>query len=135
MEQKLDFNRLLSRIQRSKFRMRFKLEREDLAYLERIGPEKIKRHAIDFIQLRLAPAQPLNDGTQTPFKGHPVFKAQHATATCCRGCLSRWHSIPEGRALSVAEVEGIVTLVLEWIAWSRSLLAREQERCESVSQR
>ena len=135
MEQKLDFNRLLPRIQRSKFRMRFMLDREDLAYIERMGSEKIKSHAIDFIQKRLAPAQPLNDGKQTPFKGHPVFKAQHATATCCRGCLSRWHSIPEGKALTATQVEQIATLVLEWIAWSRLPLAREQERCEAVSQR
>ncbi len=29
-------------------------------------------------------AEPRNDGKQTPFRGHPVFTAQHATATCCR---------------------------------------------------
>ncbi|WP_251023391.1 DUF4186 family protein [Streptomyces sp. ISL-10] len=29
----------------------------------------------------------------------PVFVAQHATATCCRTCLERWHVVPAGRAL------------------------------------
>jgi hypothetical protein len=33
-------------------------------------------------------------------RGHPVFIAQHATATCCRGCLAKWHDIPAGRALT-----------------------------------
>ena len=50
------------------------------------GPEVIDRHAADFIRQRLAPAAPINDGKQTPMRGHPVFIAQHATATCCRGC-------------------------------------------------
>jgi hypothetical protein len=45
----------------------------------------------------------MNDGKQTPMRGHPVFIAQHATATCCRGCLEKWHAIPHGRALSEQE--------------------------------
>jgi hypothetical protein len=51
------------------------------------GAEVIDRHAADFVAGRLAPALPNNDGKQTPMRGHPVFIAQHATATCCRGCL------------------------------------------------
>ncbi len=52
---------------------------------------------------RLAAAAPINDGKQTPMRGHPVFIAQHATATCCRGCLEKWDAIPHGRALSEPE--------------------------------
>jgi hypothetical protein len=51
------------------------------------------------VSKRLGSANPLNDGKQTPFKGHPVFIAQHATATCCRGCLAKWHGIRKGEAL------------------------------------
>jgi len=49
-------------------------------------------------------------------RGHPVFIAQHATATCCRGCISKWHGIEKGRALNDDEVEFIVALIMEWIA-------------------
>ena len=42
---------------------------------------------------RIAPKEPLNDGKQTPMKGHPVFIAQHATATCCRECTRKWHKM------------------------------------------
>lgn len=42
--------------------------------------DTIEKHAIDFVEKRLAPAYIPNDGKQTPFKGHPVFIAQHATA-------------------------------------------------------
>jgi Domain of unknown function (DUF4186) len=37
--------------------------------------------------------EPANDGKQSPFKGHPVFIAQYAMATCCRGCLAKRHGI------------------------------------------
>jgi hypothetical protein len=60
----------------------------------------LRLHARDLIARRLAPAEPRNDGKQTPYRGHPVFVAQHATATCCRTCLERWHQIPKGRELT-----------------------------------
>ena len=44
-----------------------------------------------------------------------VFVAQHATATCCRGCLEKWHRIPKGRELTEAEQEYIVNVIMEWI--------------------
>ena len=75
----------------------------------------LRSHASDFIQKRLAPAVIPNDGKQTPQTGHPVFKAQHATATCCRTCLLKWYRIPKGRALKSAEVSEIVALILAWI--------------------
>src|SRR3546814_7102519 len=55
------------------------------------------------VEKRLAPAEPVNDGKQTPMRGHPVLIAQHATATCCRSCLAKWHGIPAGRLLDAAE--------------------------------
>ena len=42
-------------------------------------------HGEKFIEERLAPANPPNDGKQTPMRNHPIFIAQHGTATCCRG--------------------------------------------------
>ncbi|MFC1806896.1 DUF4186 domain-containing protein [Candidatus Omnitrophota bacterium] len=105
----------LDRLAKSKFRSSFKLNSQDVNYIKRIGFEKIESHARDFVLKRLAPENPKNDGRQTPFKGHPVFKAQHATASCCRDCLSKWHKILEGRSLAPDEVEYIVMLVMEWI--------------------
>jgi len=115
MAQESDLSYALSRLQKSKFRMRFKLNEDDLSYIERVGLEKIKQHAFDFIQKRLAPQNPPNDGKQTPFKGHPVFKAQHATATCCRSCLKKWHAISDDKPLAQEEIEFVVSLLMEWI--------------------
>ena len=78
--------------------------------------EKIRSHAYDFVHERLAPAEPKNDGKQTPMRGHPVFIAQHACACCCRGCLEKWHKIPKGRALTEEEVKYVVGVLMKWIA-------------------
>ena len=49
-------------------------------------------------------------------KGHPVFLAQHATATCCRGCLEKWHGIEKGRALSDDEQRYVADVIMRWIS-------------------
>lgn len=87
-------NNILDRLSQSKFRNSFHLKNKDIIYINEKGISKIEEHAYDFISKRLAPAIIPNDGKQTPMRGHPVFIAQHATATCCRGCLAKWHKIP-----------------------------------------
>lgn len=107
---------LFSALARSKFRSSFCLKPKDVEYIDRIGMEKIRSHAYDFVHERLAPAEPKNDGKQTPMRGHPVFIAQHACACCCRGCLEKWHKIPKGRALTEEEVKYVVGVLMKWIA-------------------
>ena len=85
----------------SKFRGSFHLNAKMKLYVKEKGLDKIKQDTYDFINSRLAPASPLNDGKQTPMRQvHPVFIAQHATGTCCRGCLEKIHGIPKGRSLT-----------------------------------
>lgn len=103
------------RLERSPFRSRFHLRAHDRAYLVQKGLPLILQHAHDFIEKRLAPAHPKNDGKQTPFRGHPVFVAQHATATCCRSCLAKWHNIPSGRALSDDEHAHVIAVLERWL--------------------
>ncbi|MDJ0930167.1 DUF4186 family protein [Breoghania sp.] len=82
----------------------------------RQGPCDDRRtRAADFIAKRLAPANPAKDGKQTPMHGHPVFVAQHATATCCRGCLLKWHGIDKGRPLSDDEQAYAVRVIMAWV--------------------
>ena len=106
---------LFARLQRSTFRSRFRLGVKERQYCIDKGPEVIDSHAADFIANRLAPAQPINDGKQTPMRGHPVFIAQHATATCCRGCLAKWHHIPQGQVLSDEAQLYIVSVIHHWL--------------------
>ncbi|MDR3635256.1 MAG: DUF4186 domain-containing protein [Isosphaeraceae bacterium] len=110
-----DVDRVLERLQRSDFRRRFRLRLAEKQYLDKRGLEVILSHGQDFIEQRLAPAEPQNDGKQTPMRNHPVFVAQHATATCCRGCLEKWHQIPKGRALTAAEKDYVLEVIRRWI--------------------
>ncbi|MEU3841047.1 DUF4186 domain-containing protein [Streptomyces sp. NPDC028635] len=105
----------LAVLARQPFRSKFHLRGRDRATAELKGPATIRRHAHDLIGKRLAPAEPYKDGKQTPYRGHPVFVAQHATATCCRTCLQRWHGIPKGRELSHAERDYVVEVICRWI--------------------
>ena len=74
-----------------------------------------QKHAVLFINSVSAPGRPRNNCKQTPMRGHPVFIAQHATATCCRGCILKWHGIEKGRALNDAAIDYVVALIMGWI--------------------
>ena len=106
---------LFERLTKSKFRSRFKLGSKESQYLADKGFAEIEQHARDFVTGRLAPAYPNNDGKQTPMRNHPVFIAQHATATCCRGCLKKWHNIDTGKLLTVQQIDYIITVILHWL--------------------
>ena len=106
---------ILDRLAKSKFMSRFKHHAKEIEYIKDKGLDKIKSHAKDFIRDRVAPTEPVNDGKQTPMRGHPVFIAQHATATCCRGCIEKWHNFPRHRELTKSEQEYLVSVIMEWI--------------------
>lgn len=108
-------NEALEKLGDSKFRSGFHLDKNDRAYIKEKGIETVRVHADDFIRKRLAPAVIPNDGRQTPMKGHPVFKAQHACACCCRGCLEKWYKVPQGVKLTETQQKKIVNLLMAWI--------------------
>ena len=110
-----DHASLFIRLSRSTFRSSFSLKQKDIDYINKKGMDVIHQHARDMIATRLAPAVIPNDGKQTPMKGHPVFIAQHATGTCCRGCLEKWHGIAPGVQMSPQQQEYVVSVIMEWI--------------------
>ena len=116
MNKKDMIDKKLEELSKSKFRNSFHLNKKMIVYVKEKGFETIKNHAYDFIEERLKPENPKNDGKQTPMKQiHPVFIAQHACACCCRSCLQKWHHISKGKELTNNEINYIVTLLLEWI--------------------
>ena len=108
-------DRLFTALARSPFRSRFRLSPKERAYLEQKGMAVILEHAREFILTRLAPANPVNEGKQTPMRNHPVFVAQHATATCCRKCLAKWHGITAGRPLDETQIDYVVSVIEQWL--------------------
>lgn len=102
-------------LSKSDFRSRIHLRDKERDYLASKGLEVVLKHAANFIEKRLAPAAPANDGKQTPWRNHPVFVAQHATATCCRTCLEKWHAVPKGRAMTEEEKSYAVEVIRRWL--------------------
>lgn len=113
--QNMEIDKLFFKLSKSKFRSRFHLSDKDKEYVLSHGLDTIKKHAYDFISARLAPSNLENDGKQTPMRGHPVFVAQHATATCCRGCLYKWHHISKDKDLTKEQVDYVVYVIMRWI--------------------
>lgn len=114
-----DLDELFRALGKSKFRSRFHLSGKEAAYLKQKGIETILEHARDFISKRLAQANPINDGLQTPMRNHPVFIAQHATGTCCRKCLEKWHRIPKGQPLTKEQINYLLQILKEWFMTQR----------------
>jgi exodeoxyribonuclease V alpha subunit len=113
-----DRSRIIKKIEslsKTKYRGSFYLNNKMKDYVKEKGINEIEKHAYEIVDKRLKKVQP-NDGKQTPMRQvHPVFIAQHATGTCCRGCLERIHSIPKNRNLTNKEIDYIVLLIMTWI--------------------
>ncbi len=111
-----EIEELLTSLNKTKFRGSFHLNGKMKEYVQDKGFDKIESDAYDLINKRIAPKDIKNDGKQTPMKQvHPVFIAQHATGTCCRGCLERIHHIEKDRELNVEEIDYIVKVIMLWI--------------------
>ncbi|SAK65225.1 hypothetical protein AWB79_03199 [Caballeronia hypogeia] len=110
-----DLDDVFEALAKSAFRRRFALGVREGKYLREKGVETVLAQARELIGKRLAPEAPVNDGKQTPFRGHPVFIAQHATATCCRSCLAKWHGIAAGHALDEPERRQVVAAIERWL--------------------
>ena len=127
----LSIELLFQRLARSPFRQRFHLGPAEYRYCREKGIVTIRQHAEAFILARLAPAEPDNDGKQTPMRGHPVFIAQHATATCCRGCLNKWHGIPLHQPVTAAQQQWIGTVILHWIIQEMARPAPQEKKANA----
>jgi hypothetical protein len=108
-------DRRLARLVQQPFRGKFHLRAHERAFVQLRSMTTVREHAANLLAKRVAPAAPAKDGKQTPYKGHPVFVAQHATATCCRTCLERWHEIPKGREMTPDEQAYAVDVICRWI--------------------
>lgn len=106
---------IFDRLSKSKFRSSFHLKDKDILYIEDKGINKIRNHAYDFVTKRLADTSNVTDGKQTPMKGHPVFIAQHATGTCCRRCLEKWHHISKNKNMTEDDIKYVVDIIMSWI--------------------
>ncbi len=104
------------RLKFSKFRSSFHLSEKDKNFVKEKGFDKIEKDAFEILSKRIGRLKE-NDGRQTPWKGHPVFVAQHALALCCRKCMEKWHGIKKNKELEDKEIDSLKEIVVEWIRW------------------
>lgn len=95
---------------------KFTLGDPEKEYVTSRGMDILCLHATDFINKRIAPKNPKNDGRQTPTKGHPVFIAQHATGCNDRDSLEEFFGIEKEVELTETQVDEVVDAILRWIA-------------------
>lgn len=114
MHEEYDLIIALNKLKRSKFRSSFKLDEKDIDTINKKGFEIIRQHAFEILNNRIK-IKKQNDGRQTPLKGYFIFIAQHATATCCRGCIKKWYNIPENSVLSNQQLDFFADLLVFWI--------------------
>ncbi|OAI51265.1 hypothetical protein AYO44_05030 [Planctomycetaceae bacterium SCGC AG-212-F19] len=84
-------------------------------YAKRKGRAGMRVAAAIRIRSSVGPKEPYKDGAQTPWSGHILYYAQHATASCCRTCIAEWHDIPAGRPLTNDEIEYLTDLVCDYV--------------------
>lgn len=106
---------ILARLSKSKFRSSFHLKEKDIEYINHKGMDVIRNHAYDFLNKNIR-IKIEKDGKQTPMRGHPVFIAEHATATCCRGCIEKWYKIPQTKELDGEDIDFLVNVIMKWIS-------------------
>jgi hypothetical protein len=107
-------NIVLEKLQRSPFCESSKLTENDLNYIKDKCMPNIVRHTKELLYSQIyVPSS--NDGRQTPWKGHLVFTTQHATATCCRKCIHKWHGIRKSKIMDEHGLTFCSGLILGWI--------------------
>jgi hypothetical protein len=111
-----DLDEVFRKLSLSAFRRKFRLQGRELAYLRTWGLPHVMKQAAELLRQRVAPAQPKNDGRQTPWRNHPVFVAQHATGTCCRGCIEKTYGIAKGHDLSAEELQQLLAAIERWLS-------------------
>lgn len=110
-----NLDQLFMALRQSEFRSGQKLGTREARVLADKSLSVVCEQARQIVRQRLGAAIPRRDGRQTPWRGHPVFVAQHATATCCRGCLEKWHFIGRGQPLTNDQVDYIVAVIRQWL--------------------
>ncbi len=102
---------------------------------KRRGRRAMPEYAEKRIRQAVGPAQPFNDGHQTPGEGDVLFYAQHATATCCRPCIEAWHGIPQGRELTDEEVAYCAKLLTLYVDDRMPDLKAEKQKVPNIRQK
>jgi hypothetical protein len=65
----------------------------------------------------VGPPRPFRDGNRVPvdgekLEGHPIFYAQHATASCCKKCAYYWWGLPRDKQYTDAQIDFLTDMCM-----------------------
>ncbi|PIK13707.1 DUF4186 family protein [Halobacteriovorax sp. JY17] len=109
------FTDIFRRLGCSKVCSKFKLEDEQWDYLSKRGFDTILLEGRSLIVKIFSEELKTHSCKLAPVQTHPIFTALHATGTCCRSSLQKWHKIPKDKELKEKDIFYILLVVKEWI--------------------
>ncbi|WP_372655987.1 DUF4186 family protein [Halobacteriovorax sp.] len=109
------FTDIFRRLGCSKVCCKFKLKDEQWEYLAKRGFDTILLEGRSLI-VKIFNEDSLSHSCKVaPVQTHPIYIALHATGTCCRSSLEKWHKIPKSKELKEKDIFYILLVVKEWI--------------------
>lgn len=91
------------------------LDQKAINHAKRKGVSRMRIAAKKRIQTSVGRPASAWDGRQTPKDGNALFYAQHATATCCRGCIEEWHGIAKNKELTNDQINYFTNLLMLYV--------------------
>ena len=109
------YAQMLVRLLCSNFRSRFHLKAQDKQYIHEKGWNTIADHAADFVSRRLAPAEPKNDGKQTPCAGIRCSSRSTLPPAAAGAVWRSGTAFLQGVPLSAEQQVYIVGMLMSWM--------------------
>jgi hypothetical protein len=95
-------------------RKKFKLNKNEIDYIQSVGLIKVREDIVEYINKRVKKPAP---EIKLEFnKTHPINIAKLATGLCCRKCINECFKIGEWSVLSEEEEETYTTVLMKWIS-------------------
>jgi ribosomal protein L34E len=84
-------------------------------YALRRGKIELLKRAEHRIRVYMSKPAHLYGKLGTSWEKNPIHYAQHATATCCRECIEKWHGVPSGDTLNEEQIIYFTKLVIRYL--------------------
>lgn len=102
------------RLKRSRVCSKFTLNDHEWAYLANRGLDAILLEGRTLLVKRFSEVDKSHSCKSEPLRHHPIYIALHATGSCCRTSLWKWHGIPKDIELKEKDIFFILLILKEW---------------------
>lgn len=108
------FTDVFKRLKKSSICNKFQLREHEWSYLANRGLDGILLEGRTLIIQRYKECESTHCCKNSPIRHHPILVALHATGTCCRESLFKWHGIDKSIDLREKDIFYILLILKEW---------------------